>query len=73
MPKVDVVLINPPFISWVAMSSTQQNQMRSILEADLSGRGDFSMAFVTKAMGSLVPDGVLGTLVPSSLLNLRVG
>ncbi len=71
MPKVDVVLMNPPFISWVAMSSTQQNQMRSILEADLSGRGDFSMAFVTKAMGSLVPDGVLGTLVPSSLLNLQ--
>jgi adenine-specific DNA-methyltransferase len=71
MPKADVVLMNPPFISWVAMSAAQQHQMRSILEADLSGRGDFSMAFVTKAMRSLAPHGVLGALLPSSLLSLE--
>lgn len=71
LPNADVVLMNPPFISWVAMSAAQQDQMRSILKADLSGRGDFSMAFVTKAILSLAPGGVLGVLLPSSILSLQ--
>src|SRR5690606_10674643 len=34
-------------------------------------RGDLSMAFVTRALRALAPEGVLGTLMPASLLTLR--
>lgn len=46
--------------------------MQEVLETDMVGRGDLSMAFVTKAQACLRPGGVLGALLPSSLLNLKL-
>ena len=71
MPAADVVLMNPPFVSWASLDQNQRELMRGILGKSLSGRADLSMAFVTKALASINDGGVLGALLPSSLLTLQ--
>ena len=70
-PTADVVLMNPPFVSWAALTSGQREQVRNVLGGQFRGRADYSMAFVTRALDALAPHGVLGTLLPASLLTLR--
>ena len=67
-PTADVVVMNPPFISAIAQSSEQKAQLRGAVGRLAASRGDYSMAFVTKALESLSDGGVLGTLFPASLL-----
>ena len=67
-PAADVVVMNPPFISAIAQSNTQKAQLRDVVGEKVASRGDYSMAFVTRALESLSDGGVLGTLFPSSLL-----
>lgn len=71
LPSADIILMNPPFVAWSALSPIQRERMRDILGSSLHGRGDLSMAFVTQALKSLAPGGVLGTLFPASLLTLQ--
>ena len=71
LPVADVVLMNPPFISWLALTSQQRSHMREVLGRQLTGRGDYSMAFVTRALAALRLGGALGTLLPGSLLTLQ--
>ena len=71
LPLADVVLMNPPFVAWSALTPEQRQQMQVVLGPRLEGRGDFSMAFVTRALEALAPGGVLGTLLPGSLLTLQ--
>lgn len=71
LPAADVVLMNPPFVAWSALTPEQRQQMQDVLGPRLEGRGDFSMAFVTRALEALAPGGVLGTLLPGSLLTLQ--
>ena len=63
--------MNPPFVSWPALSPKQRDQMREILGSRLQGRGDMSMAFVTRALDLLTEGGALGVLLPASLLTLQ--
>lgn len=71
LPNADVVLMNPPFISWPALDDLQRDQMQRVLGSRLRGRGDFSMAFVTRAVDLLNAGGAFGLLLPSSLLTLQ--
>lgn len=71
LPPADVVLMNPPFVAWFALTTEQRQQMQDILGPRLHGRGDLSMAFVARALECLTPGGVLGTLLPGSLLTLQ--
>lgn len=71
LPAADVVVMNPPFIAWSALDPQQRDQVRSILGVRLQGRGDLSMAFVTRALDVLNEGGVLGVLLPASLLTLK--
>lgn len=70
MPKCDVLLMNPPFLSWNAMPPDQRDLTRELLGGLLQGRADLSMVFVTRALSALAPGGVLGALLPASLLTL---
>ena len=70
-PAADVVLMNPPFVAWPALTTEQRQQMKDILGPSLKGRVDLSMAFVARALECLAPGGVLGTLLPGSLLTLQ--
>lgn len=69
-PQSDAILMNPPFISWVGMNQTQREQVKATLGNNYEGRPDYSMAFVEKALDSINFGGVVGTLMPASLLNL---
>ncbi|MBX9708038.1 MAG: N-6 DNA methylase [Caulobacteraceae bacterium] len=71
LPQADVVLMNPPFIAWAGLNAMQRDQMKQVLGARLTGRGDFSMAFVTRALDILTPGGAMGVLLPSSLMTLQ--
>jgi adenine-specific DNA-methyltransferase len=71
LPQADVILMNPPFISWGGLESVQRNQVKDILGRYYVGRPDYSMAFIEKAISSLKDRGVLGTLFPASILSLE--
>ena len=71
LPAADVILMNPPFVAWSALTTEQRQRMQNTLGSRLCGRGDLSMAFIARALESLVPGGVLGTLLPGSLLTLK--
>jgi adenine-specific DNA-methyltransferase len=62
---VDVLLMNPPFLSWPSMTSSLRNRVLTVL-GDLSyKRPDLSMAFLWKGMASLAGAGVIGTIMPA--------
>jgi hypothetical protein len=67
-PKSDVTVMNPPFISVIAQTPEQKAQLRAIVGEKAGSRGDYSMAFVTRALESLNMGGVMGTLFPANLL-----
>jgi adenine-specific DNA-methyltransferase len=71
MPKSDLIVMNPPFISWGSQSEKQRAQLIAIAGRAASSRGDLSMAFVIRALEALAPDGVLGAIFPASLLSQR--
>lgn len=70
IPAADIIVMNPPFIGFATQSKTQRDQMAAVL-GSAAGRGDYSMAFVQRALEALKPGGVLGTLFPASLLSLH--
>ena len=67
-PIADVVLMNPPFVSWPALTVGQREQVGGILGPRMRGRADLCMAFLTNAVGSVAPGGAVGSLLPASLL-----
>ena len=71
LPQADMILMNPPFISWPALNGHQREQVRSMLAGRFQGRADLSMAFVTLAIEHLSAGGALGVLIPASLLSLQ--
>jgi adenine-specific DNA-methyltransferase len=71
MPKADLIVMNPPFISWGSQNEKQRAQLISIAGRAASSRGDLSMAFVVRALEALTPDGVLGAIFPASLLSQK--
>jgi adenine-specific DNA-methyltransferase len=70
-PISDFIFMNPPFISWENMGRAKQELVKVILGRWYKGKPDYSMAFIERAISSLKQGGVLGTLLPSSLLSLE--
>jgi hypothetical protein len=70
MPKADVIVMNPPFIAFGTQTPEQREQLRAATDSN-AARGDYSMAFIVRALEALNEGGVLGTLFPSSLLSLK--
>jgi len=71
--SADIILMNPPFIPWERMSSEQHRKVRDELGDAARQRPDIAMAFVTRAVRSLTPGGVLGCVLPASLLTSQTG
>lgn len=68
-PRADLVLTNPPFLSYLKLSARQRVQLAELLATDeVKQRPDLSMGFIAKACHSLPTGGVISTLLPSSLL-----
>lgn len=67
-PEADVIVMNPPFMSVISQSAEQKAQLRAVVGEKAGSRGDYSMAFVTRAAEALAEGGALGTLFPANLL-----
>ena len=67
-PRADLIVMNPPFISIIAQTTEQKAQLREAVGSEAASRGDYSMAFVTRALDSLTDGGAMGTLFPANLL-----
>ena len=67
-PQADLVVMNPPFISFVAQTKEQKAQLLDTVGPQAASRGDYSMAFVRKGLEALSAGGAMGTLFPANLL-----
>ena len=72
-PKADVVLMNPPFIPFPDLSSSQQATARAILGEAFGYRPDLSMVFITRALTMLEQGGTLASLLPSGVFEQTNG
>ena len=65
---VDLLLMNPPFVSYEFLSMDQRDSLRQVLGPLAKGRFDLSTGFVWKAIKAMRRSGVIGTIIPSSFL-----
>ena len=66
--NVDIVLMNPPFCSWQDMDDFMRETVKDVRE--LSGiRPDLASLFIWKAAYCLRDNGILGTILPASILD----
>jgi adenine-specific DNA-methyltransferase len=66
----DLLLMNPPFVSWEQMDKDCRDAVKSILDKNNIGRPNQASAFFYKSIQSLSVDGAIGCVIPSSLLTL---
>ncbi|MBK9731240.1 MAG: N-6 DNA methylase [Chitinophagaceae bacterium] len=64
----DIILMNPPFISWENMGESEKEAVIEILQDNFKGRPNMAGAFLWKAANSLNYGGRIGCIVPSSIL-----
>jgi adenine-specific DNA-methyltransferase len=68
-----LVLMNPPFASWVTMSMAERDEVAGILGSLAGGRVDKAMAFVWKAVDQVASGGVVASVLPATVLETRAG
>ena len=66
-PTCDLILMNPPYISWALMSD-KQRQMSAEIFGGGGYRSNLSVVFYFLASQSLNENGVIGSLMPSAFL-----
>lgn len=71
--RYNVVLMNPPFISWDALTMKQREFVRGILGPSIAGKPDLSTAFIQESLNRLAPEGTLATLIPRGVLDSKRG
>lgn len=70
-PCVDMILMNPPFISWGGMDAKQRLLVAEALGRLADKRPNTAQAFLWNACQSLREGGVVATVLPASLLGSR--
>lgn len=63
---VNLLLMNPPFVSYEQLTAEQHSSIRSVMGNLALGRMEYSNAFIYKALESLRPEAVVGAIIPSS-------
>ena len=66
----DLILMNPPFVSWEQMDKDQRESVRESLSSSFKGKPNQASAFFYRSIQSLGEKGVIGCVIPSSLLLL---
>lgn len=67
--KVDVIMMNPPFMAWRDLKPEQKELVEECLKGFKENKPDLSAAFIYNAAKTLKPGGVLGAVVPASLFD----
>lgn len=68
--EYDLILMNPPFVSWEHMKGNPRESVKNVLGSNFIGRPNQASAFFYKSIQSLNDDGIIGCVVPSSLFAL---
>ncbi len=66
---IQCCLMNPPFVSWTGMTGAQKAAVKIALDALSSLRPDMASAFLVLAQRTLAERGVVGAVLPASLLD----
>lgn len=66
---VDLLLMNPPFVSWQNLSPGQKDALEHALGTKLKYRPDLAAGFLLKAAHTVKSGGILGSILPSSFLS----
>jgi adenine-specific DNA-methyltransferase len=66
---VDIIVTNPPFVSWQGMTPTLRERVTQILGSLAKQRPDFATAFLWHACSILGHGAVIGSILPASFLN----
>jgi adenine-specific DNA-methyltransferase len=69
----DIVLMNPPFVSWESMDHQERDTVVQVLGAVAKKRMDKAMAFLWRAVQCLDQGGVLASLLPAPLFETQAG
>jgi hypothetical protein len=67
--QVDICLMNPPYASWRSLSVSARALLTESLGTLAQSRPDLAFAFLTKGVESLAPQGMMGAVLPASLLD----
>lgn len=68
--EYSLILMNPPFVSWELLKDVNRDAVRTTLDTNFKGKPNQASAFFFKAITHLRPDGVLGSVVPSSFFTM---
>jgi adenine-specific DNA-methyltransferase len=68
---IDVIVMNPPFVSYEQLTRDQLMKIHSCLGDLAHGRIDLSAAFVWKANQVVNPQGIVATVIPASFLEAK--
>ncbi|HKR06481.1 MAG TPA: N-6 DNA methylase [Bacteroidia bacterium] len=70
-PKADIILMNPPFLSWELMKNDASLRLavKNVLDDKYSKSPNLASAFFWLAINSLKTNGIIGCLLPSAILN----
>ena len=66
--NIDLLLMNPPFLAWDKIEDRDLRE-RMLRTIPVIGKPNLAAAFLMKATESLAQGGVLGAVVPTTLLN----
>jgi type I restriction-modification system DNA methylase subunit len=61
--------MNPPYASWRSLSVSARELLTESLGTLAQSRPDLAFAFLTKGVESLAPQGMMGAVLPASLLD----
>lgn len=65
--KFDIILMNPPFVSWELLDRAAQDLVQSSLEKYSLNRPNLASPFFYKAIKALKNNGILGCVLPTSI------
>jgi len=68
----DLILMNPPFVSWEQMDNDSKGAVKEVLGSNISSKAkpNQAIAFLFKSIQSLNDNGIIGCIIPSSFLTL---
>src|SRR5208283_3904340 len=61
----DLIIMNPPFVSWEQMTDDSRNAVRAVLDSSFIGKPNQASAFFYKSIQSLNDNGIIGCVIPS--------
>jgi hypothetical protein len=68
---INIILMNPPFLSWNNMDKQQRELVRKALDDLMQKTPDLSSVFLWRGVQSISPKGVIACILPASILNAQ--